>query len=160
MTIAKNKVVAMHYKLTNDGGEVLDSSEGRDPLYYLQGYGNIIPGLEKEMEGKNIGDKFSVSIEAKDAYGEYDESLVQKIPREQFEQFPNLEIGMKFHIDSNFGPMVVTVDEINDENVTINGNHELAGVRLTFAVEVAEIRDASEEEISHGHVHGPHGHHH
>ncbi|MDD0851890.1 peptidylprolyl isomerase [Halobacteriovorax sp. GB3] len=160
MTISKNKVVTMHYHLTNDNGDVLDSSQGAEPLLYLQGHNNIIPGLEKEMEGKNVGDKFKVTIEAKDGYGEYDEGLVQKLPKEQFAQFPELTVGMRFHIDSNYGPMVVQVDEITDSEVTINGNHELAGTRLTFDVEVVEIRDASQEEIDHGHVHGPGGHQH
>jgi len=160
MQISKHKAVAIEYTLTNDAGEVLDSSEGQDPLTYLHGVGNLIPGLEEALEGKTSGDELKVSITPDKAYGERIEQLVQIVPRDRFEDFDNLEVGMHFHASHDHGETMVTITELTDEEVTVDGNHPLAGQTLHFDVKVADVRDATEEEIDHGHVHGPGGHHH
>jgi len=160
MQIAKNAVVQIHYTLKNDAGEVLDSSDGSDPLAYLQGHGNLIAGLEKALEGKKVGDSLSVSIPPEEGYGIRDEALIQDVPRSAFEGIPDIEVGMQFHADSNHGPRTVTVTKIADDTITVDGNHPLADQTLHFAVEIVEVRAASKEELSHGHVHGPGGHHH
>ena len=159
MKIAKERVALFHYTLKNDGGEILDSSESEAPMAYLHGELNIVEGLEKAMEGKQAGDKFEVSVEPAEAYGEYDESLVQPVPREQFGEHP-VEVGNQFHADTAIGPRVVTVIAIQDDQVVIDANHSLAGENLNFNVEVVEVREATKEELDHGHVHGPEGHHH
>ena len=153
MQIAERKVASFHYTLTNDAGDVLDSSDGREPLVYLHGAGNIVPGLESEMTGHVAGDKFRVDVAAEDGYGEYIEEIVQVVPRESFQ-------GMQFQAQTGQGAIAVVVTEIDDNEVTVDGNHPLAGETLHFAVEVVEVRDASDEEITHGHVHGAGGHHH
>ena len=160
MQIAERKVASFHYTLTNDAGDVLDSSGGREPLAYLHGAGNIVPGLETEMAGHVAGDKFSVDVAPTDGYGDYIEELVQIVPRESFQGVDDLAIGMQFQAQTGQGSLAVVVTEINDDEVTVDGNHPLAGETLHFAVEIVEVRDASEEEITHGHVHGAGGHHH
>lgn len=160
MQVADNMAVSIHYTLTNDEGEVIDSSIGNEPLVYLHGNGNIISGLEQALHGKAIGEQFTVRIDAKDAYGDFMEDRIQIIPREMFEGIDVLEVGMQFHADVSAGPGVVTIIEIDGDDITIDGNHPLAGVPLTFDVEIIEIRPASAEELDHGHVHGPDGHHH
>lgn len=160
MQIAKNTVVAIDYTLTDDDGQVLDSSDGREPLSYLHGASGIIPGLERELDGKQAGDELQVKVAAEDGYGERNDALQQQLPRDQFAEVGELELGMQFQVDTNAGPMVITIVEITDEIVTVDGNHPLAGVNLNFAVTVREVRAASEEEISHGHAHGPGGHSH
>jgi FKBP-type peptidyl-prolyl cis-trans isomerase SlyD len=160
MQIAKNAVVLIHYTLKNDAGEVLDSSEGAEPLAYMQGHGNLIPGLEGALEGKQAGESLNVSIAPKDGYGERDESLIQDVPRSAFQGIDNVEVGMQFHAESNHGPRLVTVTSVSDKTVTVDGNHPLADETLHFAVQIVEVRAASAEELSHGHVHGPGGHHH
>lgn len=160
MQIAKNVVVQIHYTLKNDAGDVLDSSQGADPLAYLQGHGNLISGLESALEGKQAGDKLNVSIAPKDAYGERDESLIQDVPRSAFQGVDQVEVGMQFHADSNHGPRLVTVTKVSDKTVTVDGNHPLADQTLHFDVQIIEVRAATTEELSHGHVHGPGGHHH
>ena len=160
MLIAQDKVVLIHYTLKNDQGEVIDSSSGRDPLAYLHGQGNIIPGLEKALEGKQAGDKLSVRVEPSDGYGTRDARLIQEVPRQQFGS-ANVQPGMQFHAQTAQGrTRVVTVTGIAGDMVTVDGNHPLAGENLNFDVEVTDVRDASQEELSHGHVHGPGGHHH
>lgn len=159
MKIAKERVALFHYTLKNDEGEILDSSEGETPMAYLHGELNIVEGLEKAMEGKQAGDKFDVAVEAAEAYGEYDESLVQPIPREQFGEHP-VEVGNQFHADTAIGPRVVTVIAIQDDQVVVDANHSLAGENLNFNIEVVEVREATKEELDHGHVHGPDAHHH
>ena len=159
MQIAQDAVVSIHYTLTNDKGEKLDSSDGT-PLAYLHGNGNLIPGLERELEGKSAGDKLSVKIAAADAYGEYDKSLVQRVPRRALKGIANVQVGMQLHTQSADGVRAVTVTQVVGDMVTIDGNHPLAGQSLNFDVEVAEVRAATEEELSHGHVHGPGGHDH
>lgn len=160
MNITDNCVASFHYTLTDGSGKVLDSSEGQEPLYYLHGAGNIIPGLEKALEGKTVGDKLNVSVKAAEAYGERNEEMVQKLPSSMFSGVDSIEPGMEFHAETEHGLQVVTVTAVEDGEVTIDGNHPLAGVDLTFDVEIAEVRPASDEEISHGHVHGAGGHHH
>ncbi|MCF8240868.1 MAG: peptidylprolyl isomerase [Melioribacteraceae bacterium] len=160
MDIQNEKVVSIHYKLTNNEGEVLDTSEGKDPLNYIQGKQNIIPGLEKALEGKTTGDKINVTVQPAEAYGEYREEMIQQIPRTAFGEIERIEPGMQFQMNTQNGPVIVTVTKVEEENVTIDANHPLAGKELTFDVEVMEVRDASEEELSHGHVHGPDGHAH
>ncbi|KQB53159.1 peptidylprolyl isomerase [Pseudomonas endophytica] len=161
MTIAANKAVSIEYTLTNDAGEVIDSSAGGAPLVYLQGAGNIIPGLEKALEGKAVGDELKVTVEPQDAYGEYSAELVSTLSSSMFEGVDQLEVGMQFHASAPDGQMqIVTIRDLDGDDVTVDGNHPLAGQRLTFEVKVVDVRDASEEEVAHGHVHGEGGHQH
>jgi FKBP-type peptidyl-prolyl cis-trans isomerase SlyD len=151
--------VSIHYTLTNDCGEVLDSSIGDEALVYLHGGGNIIPGLEKALHGKVAGDKFNVRIAPEDAYGELMEDMIQVISRDMFEGIDNIEVGMQFNADVSSGSGVVTVVNIEDDDITIDGNHPLAGLALTFDVEVIDVRAATQEEAAHGHIHGAGCHH-
>ncbi len=160
MNISENCVASIHYTLTDGEGKVIDTSEGQEPLAYLHGAGNIIPGLEKALLGKTVGDKFNVSIPAAEAYGVRDDSMVQELPSNMFSGIENIEVGMEFHAETEQGLQVVTVTKVEGDNVTIDGNHPLAGVDLNFDVEVADIRAASAEEMEHGHAHGAGGHHH
>lgn len=160
MKIADNKAVGIHYTLTNDDGVTIDTSrQSGEPLVYLHGYSNIIVGLEEALDGRQVGDTLKVSVNPAEAYGEREEQLIQNVPREAFGD-AQVEPGMQFHAETDEGMRVVTVVEADDNTVTVDGNHPLAGMRLHFDVEVMSIRDASEEEIEHGHVHGPDGHHH
>ncbi|AJY51589.1 MULTISPECIES: peptidylprolyl isomerase [Halomonadaceae] len=157
MQIAQNSVVAFHYTLTNDAGEVLDSSEGREPLTYLHGAGNIIPGLEKELEGRAAGEKLNVSVSPEEGYGELQEQLMQEVPRDAFQGVESIEPGMQFQAQTQGGPLMVTVKKVEGDTVVVDGNHPLAGQQLNFDVEIAEVREASSEEVEHGHVHGEGG---
>lgn len=161
MQIAANKAVSIDYTLTNDDGEVLDSSVGGAPLVYLHGAGNIIPGLEKALEGKQSGDEVKVTVEPEEAYGDFNAELIAVLGRNMFEGVDELEVGMQFHASGPDGSMqIVTIKALEGDEVTVDGNHPLAGERLTFEVKVVEVRDAQDEEIAHGHVHGEGGHHH
>lgn len=161
MLIANQHVVAIDYTLSNDAGEVVDSSAGAEPLVYLHGAGNIIAGLEKALAGKAVGDELDVSIEPEDAYGEYSAELITNLGREMFEGVDQLEVGMQFHASAPDGGMqIVTIRDIDGDQVTIDGNHPLAGQQLNFKVKVVSVRAASEEELAHGHVHGEGGHQH
>ena len=160
MQITKDAVALIHYTLTDDEGTKLDSSEGGEPLAYIHGNGNLIPGLERELEGKSAGDKLSVKIAPADAYGEYDKALVQRVPRRALKGINNIYVGLQLHAQSEHGTRAVTVTQVAGDMVTIDGNHPLAGKNLNFDVEIAAVRTATEEELSHGHVHGPGGHHH
>ena len=161
MIIAEDTVVLIHYTLTNDAGEVIDSSAGGDPLAYLHGQGNIIPGLEKALEGRQAGDSLNVRVEPVEGYGLRDEGLVQKVPRRAFGGVADVQPGMQFHAQSSGGhTRVVTVTHVQGDMVTVDGNHPLAGTPLNFEVEITEVREATAEELEHGHVHGPGGHHH
>ena len=144
MQIADNKVALIHYTLTNTAGEVLDSSEGAEPLSYLHGHGNLIPGLEKQLLGKQQGDALEVQVAAEEAYGPVVEEMVQTVPRDAFDGVEEIAVGMRFEASTAGGP----------ENVTIDGNHPLAGQALSFKVEVVEVREPNEDELEHGHVHG------
>lgn len=160
MKVAENKVVVIDYTLTDNSGAVIDSSEGAGPLAYLHGAGNIIPGLEDALIGKEAGNKVQASIEPTNAYGERHEALKQEVPADLFSGVEKVEVGMQFQSETEQGQVLVTVTAINDETVTVDGNHPLAGVHLNFDVEVREIREPTAEELEHGHVHGEGGHQH
>lgn len=158
--IANDTVVRFNYTLTNSDGDVLDKSNG-EPLAYLHGHQNIIPGLEAQMKGKGAGDKFTVTVAPEDAYGEYLAEAVQEVPRANFQGVENIEVGMQFQSQTDDGHvMLVTVKDVNDDVVVVDGNHPLAGVTLTFDVEVVDVREATADEIAHGHAHGVGGQHH
>ena len=159
MQIAERTVASFHYTLTNDAGTVIDSSAGTDPLTYLHGVGNIVPGLEKAMEGKAAGDKFEVDVAAADAYGERREGMTQRVPKKHFEG-AKLVPGMQAVLPTNFGPRAVTIQKVGMSVVDVDLNHPMAGKDLHFAIEIVEVREASAEEVEHGHVHGAGGHHH
>ncbi len=160
MLIEQDKVVLIHYTLTDEAGKVLDSSSGGDPLAYLHGQGNIISGLESALNGKQAGDKLKARIEPADGYGVRDDALVQQVPRRHFGG-ADLQPGTQFHAQTSKGhARVVTVTRVVGDMVTVDGNHPLAGEVLNFDVEVVEVREATQEELEHGHVHGPGGHHH
>ncbi len=160
MQVQNDHVVSIDYTLKNDAGEVMDSSEQAGPLAYLHGHHNIIPGLEKALDDKSVGDSFTVSIEPAEAYGERNEAMIQTVPRSMFQGVDEIEPGMRFQAQTEGGVTVVTIKEVNGDEITLDGNHELAGETLHFDVEVKDVRPASEEEIEHGHVHGPGGHEH
>ena len=150
----------IHYTLTNDEGDLLDSSKDQDPLAYLHGFGNIIPGLEKALTGRSIGDTFKIEIAPEDGYGVRDNEMVQSVPRSAFEGVDDIEPGMQFQAQSPDGIQLVTVIDIDGDEVILDGNHPMAGITLHFDVEVTDIREATREELEHGHVHGAGGHHH
>jgi FKBP-type peptidyl-prolyl cis-trans isomerase SlyD len=160
MQIANDVVVSIEYTLTDDKGTVIDSSVGGEPLTYLHGAGNIIPGLEGALEGKKVGDSFKVSVSPAEGYGEKDEGLLQVVPRGMFQGVDQVEVGMQFHAQTDHGMQVITVAGVEGDNVTVDGNHPLAGQNLNFDVKVVDIRAATGEELEHGHVHGAGGHHH
>ena len=154
LLIGNNLVVSMHYKLTNNEGQVLDSSEGAEPLSYLHGAGNIIPGLEQALVGKVQGEKLQVQVAPGDAYGEIRAEMIQVVPRAAFQGVDTIEPGMAFQAQGPDGAtQQIMVREVDGDNITIDANHPLAGVELTFDVEIVGVREASEEEIAHGHVH-------
>jgi FKBP-type peptidyl-prolyl cis-trans isomerase SlyD len=160
MSIQQDQVVSIHYTLKNDAGEVLDSSADGEPLTYLHGHGNLIAGLERELTGKKSGDRLQVKIPPADGYGEYDKALIQKVPRRALKGIAKITVGMRLQAQTEEGVRAVTVSHVAGDMVTLDGNHPLAGQNLNFEVEVADVRPASAEELSHGHVHGPGGHHH
>lgn len=160
MQIADQKVVSIHYTLRDPEGQVIDSSEGNEPLVYLHGASNIIPGLEKELVGKAVGDKLQVTVSPEEGYGESHAEMIQEVPRDAFQGVEDIQVGMRFEAQSNQGPISVVVTGVSDETVTVDGNHPLAGMTLAFDVEVVDIRDASAEEVEHGHAHGAGGHSH
>ncbi len=156
MQITKHTVAAIHYTLTDNDGNVLDSSNGREPLHYIQGIGNLILGMEEGLEGKKKGDKLQLKVPPEKGYGVKDPAMMQKVPMKAFGG-EVVKSGMKFHTNDG---QVVTVTEVTNDTVTVDANHALAGVELNFDVEVMEVRSATSEEIAHGHVHGAGGHHH
>lgn len=161
MQVANNMVVTIDYTLTDNDGTVLDSSDGGEPLAYLHGQGNIIVGLEEALEGLSAGDAVDVTVLPEKAYGERRDDLIQVVPRERFVTDGEIEVGMTFHShESDNGGRVVRVVEVSPEQVTIDGNHPLAGVTLNFSVRIQDVREARAEELDHGHVHGPGTHHH
>ncbi|WP_457098016.1 FKBP-type peptidyl-prolyl cis-trans isomerase [Lysobacter sp. P5_B9] len=159
MKIEKDRVVSFHYTVSEQGQESLESSEGRDPLVILVGHGNIIPGLETAMDGREAGDKFEVDVAAADAYGEKRDGLSQRIPKKHFGN-QRLEPGMQVILQTNFGPRAVTIQKVGMSVVDVDLNHPMAGKNLHFAIEIVDVREASAEEVEHGHVHGEGGHHH
>jgi FKBP-type peptidyl-prolyl cis-trans isomerase SlyD len=157
MQVANEKVVHIHYTLKNDQGDVLDSSEGGEPLSYLHGADNIIPGLEKALEGHEPGEEVDVRVPAEDAFGERRPELVQSVPRSQFPPEVTPEVNMQFQAQTPAGPQTVTVVDIDEELVTVDANHPLAGAALNFSAKVLDVRDATAEELEHRHAHGPGG---
>jgi FKBP-type peptidyl-prolyl cis-trans isomerase SlyD len=159
LSIKKDSVVVFNYVLKDDGGAVIDESSPGEPLAYLHGHGNIVPGLERELEGRSSGDKLTVRIAPADGYGERSRDLVQKVPRRSLKGIAKISAGMRLHAQTASGPRAVTVTAVTGDMVTLDGNHPLAGQNLNFDIEITEVRDATEEELAHGHVHGPGGHH-
>lgn len=147
MQIGKDKFVSIEYTLKNSGGKVIDTNQGEEPLGYVQGYGMIVPGLEKALEGKNSQETVSVVVTPEEGYGERDEDMIFSVDREDFEGAEELELGMTFETIIDGDEYEVTVVEINDDEVTVDANHELAGQDLHFEVKILEVRDASAEEI-------------
>lgn len=160
MHITQDHVVLIDYRLTDDHGEEMDSSAAHGPLAYLHGHHNIVPGLEQALEGRNVGDQFKVSVEPALGYGEYNPALTQSLPSSMFGGVEQITPGMQFHAQTDHGIEVVTVTAVNGDEVTIDGNHPMAGKTLHFEITVREVRPASAEELAHGHAHGEHGHHH
>jgi FKBP-type peptidyl-prolyl cis-trans isomerase SlyD len=157
MKVEKNMMVSIHYTLKDDEGNVLDTSDGRDPLDYIQGQGHIIPGLENALEGKGQGDELSVTVVPEEGYGNRNDDLVYVVERTQFEDVGDIQVGMQFQVGTDQGPMVMTVAGVDDENITLDGNHPLADITLNFEVAVAGIRAATEEELNppaHNHTEG------
>ena len=154
MDIKKDKVVTIDYSLRDAAGKLLDSSDGSEPLIYLHGNDNIIPGLEKHLEGKQSGDAVSCVVPAVDAYGERDENLVFKVAKKDFGDNVEVTPGMQFEAHGEEGAQIVTVVDVAGDQVTIDANHPLAGEVLHFDVKVLNVREATEEELHHGHVHG------
>jgi FKBP-type peptidyl-prolyl cis-trans isomerase SlyD len=158
--IEKNRVVMLHYTLRDEHGTVLDSSSGRNPMSYLHGKGNLILGLEQALAGKTAGEKLDVTVPPELGYGRRDERLVQILPRGKFAEDVELVPGMQVRASGPQGARMVTITNVERDFVTIDANHPLAGRTLYFSVEVTEVRKATHEEVAHGHVHGPGGHHH
>ena len=159
MQITSGSVVVFDYTLTDDDKEIIDSSTGSEPLAYIQGEGQIVPGLEKAMEGKKAGDSFSISIAPEEAYGLHDPENISVVPADQIEGGEDLEEGMQLHTEGEFGEQTVLITKIVGNEVTIDGNHPLAGLTLHFDIAIRDVRAATEEELDHGHVHGEGGHH-
>lgn len=160
MKAAVNTVVTVHYTLTDDAGYVVDRSAEGTPLSYLHGHGNIIPGLEKELDGKETGHKSKLSIPASEAYGEKNPDLIFDAPREQFPPDMKFEVGTKVYADGPNGPVTLTVVKLTEKGAVLDANHPLAGQTLKFDIELIDVRAASDEELNHGHSHAPGQEHH
>ena len=160
-TVAEDTIVSVHYKLSLESGEVVDRSQEGEPLNYLHGHGNIVPGLESQMGGRRVGDKFSAKVPPEEGYGTHDPERIVRAPRASFPADVELAPGMQFETEDDRGnPMMVKLTEVDEEEVTIDENHPLAGKTLLFEIEITAIRAATAEELEHGHAHGPDGHHH
>lgn len=159
MTIKQNSVVTLHYVLKDDAGKIIDRSAQDEPLAYLHGHGNLVPGLERELEGKDAGDRLSARIVPADGYGERNDELVQQVPRRALKGIAKITVGMRLQAHTPEGPRPVTVTRVAGDMITLDGNHPLAGQTLNFDIAIEGVRDATEEELAHGHVHGPGGHH-
>ena len=153
MQVEKNKVVEIDYTLKDENGDVLDSSEGREPLSYIQGTGNLIPGVENALEGKSSGEKVEITVPPETGYGVRDDSLLLTIEREKFGEVEDLKPGLRFRMDTPDGPMIFTVVKLDETEVLVDGNHPLAGMTLNFDITVQSVREATTEELEHGHVH-------
>lgn len=158
--IDNNLVVSFNYTLKDADGNIIDQSPEGQPLPYLHGAGNIIPGLENALLGKTVGEKISVHVPAAQAYGEYNPDLVDTVPKEMFQGIDNIEVGMQFQAQTDHGVQIVTVKAVENDEIVVDANFPLAGQDLNFDVEIVDIREATAEEIEHGHVHGVGGHHH
>jgi FKBP-type peptidyl-prolyl cis-trans isomerase SlyD len=159
MSISQDQIVSIHYILRDDAGAVIDRSAADQPLAYLHGHGQLVPGLERELTGHAVGDRLQVTVAAAEGYGEYDPQLVQRVPRRTLKGIGDVRVGMHLQAQTAHGPRPVTVTQLTGDMVTLDGNHPLAGKNLHFEIEVAAMRPATEEELAHGHVHGPGGHH-
>lgn len=157
MQVATNRAVTIHYTLTNQIGDVVDSSRDGDPLAYIHGVGALVSGLEKELEGKGAGDSVIVTVQPDDGYGQRRPELIQSVPKEAFAFDGEIEAGMRFEAETDHGIELVEVIEVDDETITIDANHPLAGETLNFDVKVMDVRDATDEELEHGHIHGAGG---
>ncbi|MEZ8026377.1 peptidylprolyl isomerase [Enterovibrio norvegicus] len=153
MKVTKDVVVSIAYQVKNEDGILVDESTKASPLQYLQGHNNLIVGLENAIEGREAGDVFEVTVAPEDAYGEYLDAMVQRVPADVFQGVDEITVGMRFLADTDQGPIPVEVTEVDGDEVVVDGNHMLAGQTLTFNVEVVELRAATEEEIEHGHIH-------
>ena len=164
MKVAKNVVVSIAYQVRTEDGVLVDEAPANQPLEYLQGHNNLVIGLENALEGKAVGDKFEVRVKPEEGYGEYNENMVQRVPKEVFVGVDDLEVGMRFIADTDMGPLPVVITEVGESDVVVDGNHMLAGQELLFNVEVVATREATLEEIAHGHIHQEGGccggHHH
>jgi FKBP-type peptidyl-prolyl cis-trans isomerase SlyD len=161
MKVAKSTVVTIDYTLTSDEGDVIDSSSGGEPLAYLHGFGNIVPGLENALAGRSEGESVRVKVSPEEGYGEHDPDLVHRASRQQFQGIAEVEVGMRFQAQSGDDETtVVTVVEVEGDTITLDANHPLAGANLNFDVKIVGVRPATEVELEHGHPHGPDGHHH
>lgn len=159
MKVSLNKVVAIHYTLTNNEGTVLDSSNGRGPLNFIHGLGHLIQGMEEGIDGKEVGNKFQLKVSPEKGYGNYQNEMVQQVPVSAFAG-QEIKVGMQFEAGTDEQRFLVNIKAIDAVTVTVDGNHPLAGVELNFDIEIMDIREATEEELAHGHVHGPEGHQH
>ncbi|CBJ83184.1 peptidylprolyl isomerase [Xenorhabdus bovienii] len=157
MKVAQDLVVSLAYQVRTEEGVLVDESPVSAPLDYLHGRGSLISGLEKAVEGREAGERFDVSVEANDAYGQYDENLVQRVPKDVFVGVDELQVGMRFLADTDMGPVPVEITALEGDEVVVDGNHMLAGQNLKFNVEIVAVREATEEELAHGHVHGQGG---
>ena len=160
MEIAADRVVLIHYTLKDDNGAVIDTSAGAEPLAYIQGHGNLVAGLEKALEGKQDGDAVAVAVAPADGYGIRDAALVQRVPKRSMQGSGEIKKGMQFQARTDDGMRVFTVTAVTGDMVTLDGNHPLADKTLNFDVEIVSVREATTEELEHGHVHGAGGHHH
>lgn len=160
MQIAADSVVLIHYTLKDDDGKVIDSSDGGEPLAYIQGHGNLVPGLEKALEGKKDGDAVAVTLSPADGYGTRNDALVQRVPKRSLQGSGEIRKGMQFQAQTDEGLRVFTVTAVVGDMVSLDGNHPLADQTLHFDVEIVSVRAATAEELEHGHVHGAGGHHH
>ncbi|AKD38393.1 FkpA protein [Pasteurella multocida subsp. multocida OH4807] len=164
MKVAKNVVVSIAYQVRTADGVLVDEAPTNQPLEYLQGHNNLVIGLENALEGKAVGDKFEVRVQPEEGYGEYNENMVQRVPKDVFQGVDELVVGMRFIADTDIGPLPVVITEVAENDVVVDGNHMLAGQELLFTVEVVATRQATEEEMTHGHVHQEGGccggHHH
>ena len=160
MEITADRVVTIHYTLEDDNGTILDSSTGGAPLAYIQGHGNLVAGLEKALEGKEDGNSLRVSVAPAEGYGVRDEALIQRVPKRTLQGAGEIKKGMQFQARTADGMRLFTVAAVAGDMVTLDGNHPLADQTLHFDVNVVGVREATAEELEHGHVHGAGGHHH
>lgn len=161
MQVSKNKVVSIGFKLTDADGTLIDESSTEEPLMFIQGIGSFIPAVESALEGKESGAELKVTVTPEEGFGHRDEELVHSVPKDRFQSGGDLEVGMQVQGQDDQGtPAIFTVVKVEESSVTLDGNHPLAGMTLNFDVKVGEIRDATAEELDHGHVHGPGGDHH
>jgi FKBP-type peptidyl-prolyl cis-trans isomerase SlyD len=158
MPIGSEKAVTISYTLKDDQGKILDTSEGHEPLTYLHGMGTIVPGLEKALEGKEVGDAIAVTLSPEEGYGQRDETQIRNLPLRKLPE-GKVEVGMRYRVKTDGGYLLALVTAVRGDFATIDANHPLAGMTLHFDVKIEGIRDATADEITHGHVHGPGGHH-